>query len=147
MPTAFTVNGAACSYVLVGASGETRTGGPAPGPTSGSDVQAANDGSAGGGPEVGVRRNGAVPVAPVAGLPAGVGNPAGGGTASSSPTAGPPGGGTPGGTPAGGSPPAPSSPSSGSPTPIPSSAQPVPVQDSPAPPAKSSAPQPGGAPV
>jgi serine/threonine-protein kinase len=147
MPTAFTVNGAACSYVLVGASGETRTGGPAPGPTSGSDVQAANDGSAGGGPEVGVRRNGAVPVAPVAGLPAGVGNPAGGGTASSSPTAGPPGGGTPGGTPAGGSPPAPSSPSSGSPTPIPSSAQPVPVQDSPAPPTKSSAPQPGGAPV
>jgi eukaryotic-like serine/threonine-protein kinase len=30
MPTEFTLNGAPCSYVLVGASGETRTGGPQP---------------------------------------------------------------------------------------------------------------------
>jgi serine/threonine-protein kinase len=72
MPTTFTLNGAACSYVLVGASGEIRTGGPAPGPTEGSGVEAAGgDGATAGGTDGGVRGNEAAPAAPAGGAPGG----------------------------------------------------------------------------
>jgi hypothetical protein len=46
MPTEFALNGAACTYVLVGASGETQTGGP--GITDGSGGEAAGGGQQGG---------------------------------------------------------------------------------------------------
>jgi serine/threonine protein kinase len=99
MPTAFTLNGAACSYVLVGASGETRTGGPGPGPTGGSDVEAAGgDGATGGGLGGGVRRDvGGAPMAPLGGPPVGGGVAAGGGSAGGSSGGGSSGGGSSGG--------------------------------------------------
>jgi hypothetical protein len=69
MPTAFTLGRAACSYVLVGASGETQTGGPGASPGS--------DGEAAGGLQGGV---------PVGGNQGPVpGTPTGGGTTGGAP--------------------------------------------------------------
>jgi hypothetical protein len=121
MPTAFTLNGAACSYVLVGASGETRRGGPPPGRARGSDVEAAGVNSVtGGGTDRGVRGNLGAPAMPVGGSPGG--SPTNGVVAA--------GGDLPGGNPDGGSPaPAggPSPSASGTPAPtIPASSPPAP---------------------
>nr|WP_240939965.1 serine/threonine-protein kinase [Planosporangium flavigriseum] len=70
LPTEFALNGAACSYVLVGAAGETRTGGPGASPNTASDVEAAGaDPAAVGDAAGGARRNGAGAGAPVGGPP------------------------------------------------------------------------------
>jgi serine/threonine-protein kinase len=102
MPTAFTLNGAGCSYVLVGASGETRTGGP--GAADGSDVEAAGGADpAGGGADAAVRRNGGGPPAPVGGRSTPGGGSTGGGPGGGGPSgATPPVESTPGSSPTGG---------------------------------------------
>jgi serine/threonine-protein kinase len=127
MPTSFTLNGAACSYVLVGASGETRTGGPPPGLTGGSDVEAAGGDGVTGGTDRGVRGGQGVPAAPAGGPPAGA-PPAGGlmaggqspgpgpGSGSPSPTGGSP---SPSATGGGGVTPSPSTSASSTPPPTP----------------------------
>ncbi|MGC9671264.1 protein kinase domain-containing protein [Planosporangium sp. 12N6] len=152
MPTAFTLNGAECSYVLVGASGETRTGGPGRQPAGGGEVEAAGgqggaDGYRGGGRPAQVTRGGST----VGGSnPAGAGRatggaPAGGGSAGH----GPAGDGSPAGAPttppAGGS-----APGTGAPTPQPTGSAPAPAP-SPEPtspvagPTGTTSPNPGGA--
>nr|WP_277349667.1 protein kinase [Planosporangium thailandense] len=92
MPTAFALNGAACAYVLVGASGETRTGGPGTG--SGSDVEADGGGAAPGGRSGRLPADGAVPAggaAVVDGTVGGVQGPAVRGTPAPGPASGRPG--------------------------------------------------------
>ncbi|WP_275408579.1 serine/threonine-protein kinase [Planosporangium mesophilum] len=124
MPTAFTLNGAACSYVLVGASGETRTGGP--GTDDGSGVEAAGDRQGGNAPHRTGAGGQAVPAGVGPGVAGGgpaqagspdVDGPGGGAPGAGSPGAGSPGGGSPGGgEPGGGGPGATTPPTESTPT-------------------------------
>jgi hypothetical protein len=94
MPNGFTLDGAACSYVLVGAKGETRTGGPPATGPGGSDVEAAGGSDATGRGVAGrAPRNGQVPALSVNGAAGG------GGSAGDGPAAG--GGGSAGDSPGG----------------------------------------------
>jgi hypothetical protein len=75
MPNGFTLDGAACSYVLVGAKGETRTGGPPATGPDGSDVEAAGGSDATGRGVAGrAPRNGQVPALSVNGAAGGGGS-------------------------------------------------------------------------
>jgi serine/threonine-protein kinase len=119
MPAKFMLNAAECSYVLVGASGETRTGGPPPATGDGSGAEAIGDGAVSGGGNGGLGAGGGATAAPV------IGPPADGGTTIPAATAG-------GGAPGVASPPPTSgwspAPAGGGPSPSASSAAPSPSE-------------------
>jgi hypothetical protein len=105
MPNGFALNGAACSYVLIGAKGETRTGGPAGAAPGRPEVEAAGGNTATGQDfDARAPRNGPAPAAPAGGGVAGGGGPVGGGVTGGGPAESPAGGGSAGGGPAGGGP-------------------------------------------